>query len=158
MLKLSRLALIRYIFAMAYVAVGSTVTFAAGPIIPVPALVIYPGDIITDSMLIDREMPPNFPGRSAVLDGRSLILGKAARRTLLPNQPIPLNAIGEPKIVANGAMVRIVFREGGLTITTTGVALQAGGIGDVVPVRNVESGLIISGTIASDGSVMVNNG
>src|SRR5271167_3760360 len=111
MLTLSRFALIRYLFIVAYLAVGSTVSLAEGLIIPVPALVIYPGDMITDNMLIDREMAPNFPGRSAVLDGRSMIVGKSARRTLLPNQPIPINAIGEPKIVSTGAMVRIVFRE-----------------------------------------------
>lgn len=158
MLLPSRLASIRFAFAAASIVLGATAPFAAGPIVPVPALVIYPGDVITDSMLVDREMPPNYPGRGAVLDGRSMIVGKAARRTLLPNQPIAVNGVGEPKIVANGAMVRIIFKEGGLTITTSGVALQGGGIGDIIPVRNVESGLIISGTIASDGSVRVNNG
>jgi len=137
---------------------GAPACLAGGPIVPVPAVVIYPGDTITDSMLVDREMPPNFIGRGAMLDGRSMIVGKAARRTLLPNQPIPSNSVGEPKVVANGAMVRIVFQEGGLTISTSGVALQAGGIGDLIPVRNVESGLIISGTIAPDGTVRVNNG
>jgi flagella basal body P-ring formation protein FlgA len=154
----SRLASIRFALTAALMLAGPTAPFAAGPIVPVPAVVIYPGDTITDSMLIDREMPPNFVGRAAMLDGRSMIVGKAARRTLLPNQPIPANAVGEPKVVANGAMVRIVFQEGGLTISTSGIALQAGGIGDLIPVRNVESGLTISGIIGPDGTIRVNNG
>jgi flagella basal body P-ring formation protein FlgA len=158
MLKSSGYAILRYVFAVVFVVMGETVSLAAGPIIPVPAVVIYPGDVITDSMLIDREMPPSFPGRSAILDGRSMIVGKAARRTLLPNMPIPINAVGAPKIVTNGAMVLIVFREGSLLITTSGLALQAGGIGDIIPVRNIESGLTVSGTIAPNGTVMVNNG
>jgi len=51
-----------------------------------------------------------------------------------------------------------VFAEGGLMISTYGSALQAGAVGDVIPVRNLESGLTVSGTIEDDGSVRVGNG
>ena len=67
-----------------------------------------------------------------VLD-RNALVGKTARRTLLPGLPIAANAVGEPKIVTIGAMVRVVFVEGGLTITTYASALQAGVVGDVDP-------------------------
>jgi flagella basal body P-ring formation protein FlgA len=126
--------------------------------VPVPTVTIYPGDIIRDTMLTERELPPDFAGsRSTVLD-RAALIGKTARRTLLPGLPVAINAVGEPKIVTIGAMVRVVFAEGGLTITTYASALQAGAVGDVIPVRNMESGLTISGTIESDGSIKVNNG
>jgi len=46
-----------------------------------------------------------------------------------------------------------VFEEGGLTITTNAMALQNGGIGDLVSLRNVDSGTIIKGTVASNGTV-----
>jgi flagellar basal body P-ring formation protein FlgA len=46
-----------------------------------------------------------------------------------------------------------VFEWGGLVITTNALALQNGGLGDVVSLRNIDSGAVIRGTVASDGSV-----
>jgi flagella basal body P-ring formation protein FlgA len=125
---------------------------------PVPLVTIYPGDTIKDGMLAERERPANFVPRFAVVEDRAALVGKMARRTLLPGQPIPVNAVGEPRIIANGAMVTMVFKEGALTITTYGTALQAGGIGDVIPVRNMESGVTVSGVVQPDGTVRVSNG
>jgi flagella basal body P-ring formation protein FlgA len=61
-------------------------------------------------------------------------------------------------LVTIGAMVKLVFEEGGLTISTYASALQAGAAGDLISVRNVESGLILTGVIAPDGSIHVSNG
>ena len=130
---------------------------SAGQFVPVPTVVIYPGDVIRDGMLIEREMPDEFAGKSAVVLDRSALVNKTSRRTLLPNLPIAKNAVGEPKLVSLGAMVRVVYAEGGLTISTYGSALQGGAAGDVIPVRNLESGLTISGIIEADGSVRVGN-
>ena len=47
------------------------------------------------------------------------------------------------------------FAGGGLTITAVGTPLQNGSIGDFIPVRNIESGVVISGTVMDDGSVRV---
>jgi flagella basal body P-ring formation protein FlgA len=84
-----------------------------------------------------------------------MLIGKVARRTLLPGQAIPTNAIGEPRLVTTGAMVRLVFEEDGLMIVTYASALQGGGAGDVISVRNLESGLTISGIVRADGSIHV---
>ncbi|RYB06105.1 flagellar basal body P-ring formation chaperone FlgA [Lichenibacterium ramalinae] len=130
----------------------------AGQFVPVPAVVIYPGDIIRDGMLTEMEMPDDFAGRAAAVLDRNALVNKTSRRTLLPRLPIPKNAIGEPKVVSLNAMVRIVYAEGGLTIATYGSALQSGAIGDVIPVRNLESGLTVSGTIGGDGAVHVFSG
>ncbi len=130
----------------------------AAQTIPVPTVTIYPGDIIRDTMLTERDMPDDFAGRTMTVLDREALVGKTARRTLLPGLPIAVNGIGEPKIVTVGAMVKVVFNEGGLTISTYASALQAGAVGDVISVRNMESGLTVSGTVDRDGSVKVNNG
>jgi flagella basal body P-ring formation protein FlgA len=130
--------------------------WAADNALPVPTVVIYPGDTIKDAWLADRDFPPgSLTSRAAVFDSRAAVVGKMARRTLLPGVPIPMNAISDPKVITNGARVRVVFQEGGLTISTYGSALQAGGIGDIVSVRNLDSGLTVSGTVQPDGSVLV---
>ncbi len=126
--------------------------------IPVPTVVIYPGDIIRDGMLTERQMPDGYAAQAAMVSDRAAVAGKTSRRTLLPNVPIPRNAVGEPKLVSVNSMVRVTFVEGGLVISTYASALQSGASGDVIPVRNLESGLTISGTIQGDGSVRVGNG
>ncbi len=93
-----------------------------------------------------------------MIESRAAIVGKIARRTLLPGAPIPWNAVTEPKAVLNGAKIRIVFEEGGLNITTYGAALQSGSVGEIISVRNLDSGYTVTGTVQSDGSVRVGGG
>jgi flagella basal body P-ring formation protein FlgA len=120
--------------------------------LPVPAITIYPGDVIKDEWLKNRD----FPGEAgAAVTAREALVGKVARRTLLPGVPVPPNAVAEPHAVANGAKVRILYEDGNLAITAFGAALQAGSAGEVISVRNLSSGLIISGTVQADGSVHV---
>ena len=130
------------------------VSAAAAERRPVPAVTIYPGDIIRDQMITDADFP-DAVASSAYASNRSMLVGKVARRTLLPGQAIPANAVGEPKLVTIGAMVRLVYQEDGLTIATYASALQAGAAGDVVTVRNMESGITVSGVIRPDGSILI---
>jgi flagella basal body P-ring formation protein FlgA len=127
--------------------------------LPVPSVTIYPGDVISGMLIVEREFPTNaVASRFGVATDRAMLVGKIARRTLLPGSPIPANAVMEPRLVINGARVRIVFAEGDLEIITYGAALQAGSAGDLVSVRNLESGLTISGVVQPDGSVRVDGG
>ena len=129
---------------------------AANYVLPVPAVTIYPGDMIQDNYLVDRDFSGNsMTPRAGVIDSRQLLVGKLARRTLLPGVPIPLNAVSEPNAITNGARVRVVFNQDGLEIDTYAIALQAGTVGEVISVRNPDSGLTISGIVQADGSVRV---
>jgi flagella basal body P-ring formation protein FlgA len=125
--------------------------------VPTPKAIIYPGDLILDEMLIDV---PNAArdGSGPFVDSRSLIVGKVARLTLLPGHAIPFSGVSNRKIVSNGAEVKLIFSEDGLVIMTTGSALQDGSIGDIVRVRNDDSGVTVSGAVQPDGSVQVSGG
>jgi flagellar basal body P-ring formation protein FlgA len=125
--------------------------------VPTPKAVIYPGDLILDDMLVDIPHAAR-DGSGPFIDSRSLIVGKMARLTLLPGHAIPFSGISNRKLVSNGAEVRLIFSEGGLLITTMGSALQDGSIGDVVRVRNDDSGVTVSGAVQPDGSVRVSGG
>ena len=124
---------------------------------PVAAVTIYPGDIIRDQMLTDADFPDAVSSGVFAAD-HSMLVGKVAKRTLLPGYPIPTNAIGVPRVVTIGSMVRIVFQEDGLQIATYAAALQNGAAGDVISVRNMESGVTISGIVQPDGSIHVGPG
>ena len=121
--------------------------------LPVPRVTLYPGDVIGDDQLVERAFIAHTVTRSAVYETREMVVGKVARRTLLPGQPIPVNGIRDPYVVIQGKAAMVVFEAAGLTITANAMALQNGGIGDVVSLRNVDSGTIIKGTVASDGTV-----
>jgi len=125
--------------------------------LPTPRVVIYPGDVIRDDMLADRPAE-RVTGIGPFVQMRSQLVGKMARRTLLPGAAIPLAGVDNPRLVANGAEVRLVYAEGGLTIVTTGAALQDGAAGDVIKVRNSDSGVTVSGAVQPDGTVRVSGG
>lgn len=137
---------------------GSARCASVTDVLPVPAMTIYPGDAIKDDWLVDRAYPADAPARGGFVSSRETIVGKIARRTLLPGAPIPLNAVAAPKIVANGAKVRVVLEQGALKIEAYGAALQDGAVGDVISLRNLDTGIVLSGTIQADGSVRLSGG
>lgn len=143
----------RFINALVAFAAILTVGAAhADSLFPVPAMTLYPGDIIRDASLVDTLS--SVPADAAIAD-RAQLIGKAARRTLLAGKPIPAGALDEPRLVTNGGAVRLLFDEPGLTIATTGQALQPGTHGEFIRVRNTESGVIVTGVVQRDGSVKV---
>ncbi|MBX9931907.1 MAG: flagellar basal body P-ring formation chaperone FlgA [Methylobacterium sp.] len=127
---------------------------AAGELmLPVPTVTIYAGDIIKESMLRLQAYPETFKARAAVIDAPLAMVGRSARRMLLPGEPVPVNAVDDPRLVSRGAPTQIVFEENGLFITTVGSPLQNGGLGELIRIRNSDTGRIILGTVMADGRV-----
>ena len=126
--------------------------------LPVPRVAIYPGDVIGDEMLVLRSYRVDPNAKLSVAGDPEDLRGKIARRTLLPGQLVPLNAVKQPDVVIAGRPVSLVYEADGLIITASGVALQAGGAGDFISVRNVDSGLTIKGVIAADGTIRLGGG
>ncbi|MEE2657229.1 MAG: flagellar basal body P-ring formation chaperone FlgA [Candidatus Latescibacterota bacterium] len=62
-------------------------------------------------------------------------------------QPIP--------IVHRGDAVAMLVRSQNMVLTTEGVALQDGGIGEKIRVRNADSGKVVYGEIADAGTVQI---
>jgi flagella basal body P-ring formation protein FlgA len=124
---------------------------------PAPKAIIYPGDPISEDMLVEAPLaPPSYGGpvAMAVED----VIGMVATRTLLPGHSIPMSALSPPRLVRTGAKVKLIYIDGALVITTEGDALQDGFVGQNVKVRNEDSGVTLSGRVRSDGSVLVSGG
>ena len=119
--------------------------------VPVPAITIYPGEIITDAMLTDIKKQQEA-GKLFALQ-RSDVIGKQTHRTLLPGNLIPKNALDEPNVFINGKLVTMRYVQNGLDITSIGLALQSATIGEQARARNVDSGLVVSGIVMADGSL-----
>jgi flagella basal body P-ring formation protein FlgA len=124
-------------------------------ILPVPAMTIYPGDTIKESMLKERSFLSTFRARAAVIESPVQLIGKVARRTLLPGEAIPANAVDDAQLVTRGVTTQIIFQEEGLTISAMGAPLQSGSLGEQIRVRNVDTGRIILGVVQADGTVRI---
>jgi flagella basal body P-ring formation protein FlgA len=144
-------------FALAPVALGDRAAAQQGDYerLPVPSVTIYPGDPITDAMIIEQHFLPGTRQLYSVIDARSALVGKVARRTLLPGRLIPTNAVSEPELVTRGSLTKAVFKDAGLTMTTVVLPLESGSLGQLVQVRNVDSKQVIAGTVQADGTVRV---
>lgn len=120
--------------------------------------VIYPGEAIEAGAV--TEVAIRNPKRRSAFDGAVAtrlveVEGKVARRTLLPGRPIPIAALREAWLVEQGKAVEARFDAGVLSISATVVALQSGSAGDLIRLRNPDSGKSFSGTVMGDGSVLV---
>jgi flagellar basal body P-ring formation protein FlgA len=128
---------------------------ADATVLPVARFAIYPGDSISDQMLEDRQLQLR-PGMAAgAIAERSRIVGKVAKRTLLPGQAIPLNALKEPDVVKSGKSVMLQFAAGELVITARGLALQSGSVGDVISIQSSETAIVVRGIVQADGTIRV---
>lgn len=126
--------------------------------IPVPAVTIYPGDEIKAEMLEEQVFTVDTPAMAKVIDTPKALIGFVARRTLLVGQPIAANAIDQPRLVTRGVTVKVIVEDDGMVIVAYGSPLQSGGVGALIRVRNIDTGVIVVGTVQADGTVRIRNG
>jgi flagellar basal body P-ring formation protein FlgA len=146
----------RLVIAFATLAsIASSTPSSAGETTIVPNRVIYPGELIAADAIEEvafdrgnRNLPP-------LVMSADEIEGKVARRTLLPGRLIQLGALREPWAVEAGKEVTVLFEDGALSISATAVPLANAAVGDLVKLRNIDSGAVFSGTVMADGSVRV---
>jgi flagellar basal body P-ring formation protein FlgA len=131
--------------ALAYDAGGG----AAFPVLKAAA---YPGDIISEEMIV--LMPAGHRSQpGGIVTGMESVVGKMARRTLLPGQPIPQNALRAPFVIQQGKTVSLIFQSGNISITGIAVALESGSAGEIISARNPDSGMTVHGVVQADGSL-----
>ncbi|MFD1744829.1 flagellar basal body P-ring formation chaperone FlgA [Rhizobium helianthi] len=120
----------------------------------VPKQTIYPGQEIDAAQLQEVEVTnPNIAGGYA--NSISQVAGMISSRTLLPGRTIQLNSLREPYAVKRGTTVRMTFAVGNMVIAASGTPLENAAVGDVIRLRNLDSGITVSGTVMADGSVQV---
>lgn len=124
-------------------------------VFPVPRMTIYPGEIITEAMVVEKEFRASDYEGPGYIPGIEGLVGKVARSTLLPDRPVAINGVREPFIIQQGQPAVVIFQSGGLVISSTAVPLQAGAVGDMIALRNVDSGTTIRGVVSADGTVRV---
>lgn len=120
----------------------------------IPTGTIFPGETITrDQVTTVPVTNPNIaPG---YVDNVQFVVGKVSKRTLVAGRTIPVGDLREPFAVQRGATVRITYTMGGMNLSASGTVIEDGMVGDVVRVRNRDTGVTVSGTAMQDGTVEV---
>ncbi|MEQ8347558.1 MAG: flagellar basal body P-ring formation chaperone FlgA [Sneathiellaceae bacterium] len=117
--------------------------------------VIYPGETVDAGALTEVKLRRSNRILTSIAQYADQVTGKVAKRTLLPGKLIPINALRDAYMVEAGAPVAVSYVHGGLQISTIGIPLQPGAIGDMVKVRNADSGAVFTGIVMADGSIRV---
>lgn len=141
--------------ALAAVVIGLLAPAAFAEKLPVTTVTIYPGDPISSGMVTEAAFPDGTSRRLPVVVAAQQLVGKVARRTILPGRLIAVNAVTVPDLVQKGSIVSAIYEDGVLVITTSVLALQSGALHAAIQVRNIDSGKVIVASVQADGSVRV---
>lgn len=82
-------------------------------------------------------------------------IGLESRVVLYAGRPIRPGDLGPPTMVERNAIVTLIYRSGGLTISAEGRAMGRAGAGDDLRVLNLMSRVTVTGRVQTDGTVLV---
>jgi flagella basal body P-ring formation protein FlgA len=123
--------------------VSALVAVAAGPVAPNEPLT--PEQVTLErrdvSALAD---PVSLPGDA---------VGQSSRRTLRAGDILRASQLAAPLLVRRGDQVVMLARRDGIEVSTSGEALDAGGRGALVRVRNSGSGQVVRMRVTGAGTV-----
>ena len=123
--------------------------------LPVPTEPIFPGEVITDDKLTERQFQTTAQSVAGFAIEREQIIGKEAHRRFIAGMPIALGGLGTPLAVKRGAAALAFYREDGLSISTPVIALADGAEGDVIDARATETGAVIKVRVLAGGELAV---
>jgi flagella basal body P-ring formation protein FlgA len=130
---------------------------SGGPIkqwsVVVPRVTLAAGTILTSDMLEER-LTSQPPG-GALMKGVSEAVGLRLVSALQPGNVLTTRNVARAPTVMKGETVTLIAEGDGFSISATGRAEEDGFEGDLVSVRNVRSGVVLSGRVAQSGTVII---
>lgn len=114
------------------------------------------GDVIRESdVTIERRPKSEATGGAVGLDEA---VGLSAKRQLRAGQALRMSDLAKTDVVARNEPVMIVYEAPGLLLTVRGKALEAGAVGDLVSVLNIQSNRTVYASVTGPGHVTVTAG
>jgi flagella basal body P-ring formation protein FlgA len=123
----------------------------------VAATALRPGQTIAADDVKVEEIE-SFPRRRAVAAKLEDVVGRVARRAIAAGAAIAPDALDEPLQVAKGDPVEVEVRSGRAVLRLEARAEAAGRRGQLIPVRNPDSGKIFRARVRSKGQVVMECG
>lgn len=120
----------------------------------VPLRPIARGETLTaGDVMVERR--PRDPGTNDQLSEMRAAIGKVARRSLLAGVALRGGDVQREEIVGRGEMVTLVYEARGVLISMRARANEAGAMGDVIAVTNLNSKRVLQGTVSGPGRINV---
>lgn len=131
-------------------------------------ILVWAGPVFADTLVATR----TIPARSIIgpedlllrdvdvvggISDPSIAIGKEARVAIYAGRPIRAGDISAPAIVERNQIIQLIFRHGGVSISTEGRALERAGAGDWIRVMNLSSRTSVTAQIQETGAAYVAN-
>jgi flagella basal body P-ring formation protein FlgA len=125
--------------------------------LPVPAHRLPAGSVVQASDL-QRARVRADAVRDGMVHTPAEAVGMALKRPAVAGQPLVASDLMRPIMVPKGARVAMELYAPGLALSGQGVALEAGGAGDVIQVLNPTSRAVVAAEVVGPGRVRVAQG
>ena len=137
-------------------AVRTVVAGRAHALVQMPVLTrrMKRNDIIRERDIAWKTVRAKYVNDRVIRDAEDLI-GLSPRRPIGADRIIRIGDVQPPVLVARGKRVTIVLKTATMQLTATGKALQSGAMGDVVRVKNTNSGTVIEAVVVGEKKVAV---
>jgi len=125
--------------------------------VPVLKQSVRAGDIIKEQDIELRDYAKARARTDTITDMASLV-GKSPVRVITGGRPIRAHELEQAAVVKKNDLVKMVFNQGAMQISTSGQAMSDGGKGSVISVRNMASKKIVQATVEDSGTVIIDSG
>jgi flagella basal body P-ring formation protein FlgA len=122
--------------------------------IPVLRRRLLPGDIVRAQDLGWAKVRLTLT-RGEIVHAPPQAVGLAAKRSMQPDQPIPLADLGRAMVVQKGENVTLSLTTDGLSVSARAIATEPGGIGDHIRVLNELARATVEAEITAPGLARV---
>lgn len=122
--------------------------------VPVATRPLAKGQIVSASDIQFQKVNGTAVGRD-ILENLGDLVGRSVTKDVGQGEMFRAGSVGIPSVVASGSRVVLLFRQNRLEASASGVALEAGGLGQEIRVRNSQSNKVVTGRVIEPGTVLV---
>lgn len=119
-------------------------------------VVVASADITANRPIAAAQLTRERRDVSSVTDATSDlddVVGQASRRAIRTGQVLSTRFLVQPVLIKRGAPVSIVARNAGVQVTVAGEAMEPGRRNEIVRVRNVGNGKVITARVIDENTV-----
>ncbi len=127
--------------------------FSVNQKVPVLARNVSKGQLITQEDIELKSFPRSAITGSHISDIKKLV-GKSAAKSLAKDRMLTEDDIRNPVTIAKNSAVSAIYRAGGIEVKALAVALEDGSEGEVIRLKNFDSGKVFRAVVMADGTVI----
>ena len=113
------------------------------------------GDTFNEDNLAGQRLDVSTLSPRGLYFGKETLIGKRAARAIRAGMPISRQVVVIPPVIKRGDLVQIVFKTSFLSLAARGISTESGAPGQMIRVRNIDSGREVIGQVTPAGQVSV---